>query len=69
MDYFCSPGRLCVPVGHGYVVWIFFAILLAYATAISYSELAKLYPGRVAPISSRKRPSSTIHEFQVRANR
>ena len=31
----------------GMAMWsgIFFAILLAYATAISYSELAKLYPG------------------------
>src|SRR5271156_426035 len=31
----------------GMAMWagIFFAVVLAYATAISYSELAKLYPG------------------------
>ena len=45
MDYVRSPGRLCVSVRHGDVVWNFLRYLLAYATAVSYSELAKLYPG------------------------
>ena len=42
---FVVQAGLCVPVRHGDVVWDFLRYLLAYATAISYSELAKLYPG------------------------
>jgi amino acid transporter len=33
------------PSGMGMWAGIFFAVVLAYATAVSYSELAKLYPG------------------------
>ena len=41
----------------GMAMWfgIFFAILLAYATAISYSELAKLYPGAGNLLSVRRK--------------
>ena len=45
MDYVCGPGRIRIPVRHGDVGGNFFAVVLAYATAVSYSELAKLYPG------------------------
>ena len=45
MDYVCSPGGLCIPIWHGDVGGNLRRALLAYATAVSYSELAKLYPG------------------------
>jgi len=42
---FVVQAGYAYPSGMGMWAGIFFAIVLAYATAISYSELAKLYPG------------------------
>ena len=42
---FVVQAGYAYPSGMGMWAGIFFAVVLAYATAISYSELAKLYPG------------------------
>ncbi|HVN27588.1 MAG TPA: APC family permease [Candidatus Binataceae bacterium] len=42
---FVVQAGYAYPSGMGMWAGIFFAVVLAYATAVSYSELAKLYPG------------------------
>ena len=56
----------------GMAMWagICFAILLAYATAVSYSELAKLYPGAAVPIFLRSKPFlARLEPIDSRASR
>jgi len=52
MDHVRHPGGLCHAVGLAMWFGILVALALAYATAISYSELAKLYLAPAVPIFS-----------------
>ena len=45
LDHLRRSGGIRIPIGMAMWAGIFVAVVLAYATAISYSELAKLYPG------------------------
>ena len=55
LDHFRPSGWLLFPSGMAMWSGIFVALSLAYATALSYSELAKLYPAPAVPICSPNR--------------
>ena len=62
---FVVQAGYAYPSGMGMWAGIFFAVVLAYATAVSYSELAKLYPGAGSSyLFAEKAFLNTTHAFR-----
>ena len=62
---FVVQAGYAYPSGMGMWAGIFFAVILAYATAVSYSELAKLYPGAGSSyLFAEKAFLNTTHAFR-----
>ncbi len=62
---FVVQAGYAYPSGMGMWAGIFFAVVLAYATAVSYAELAKLYPGAGSSyLFAEKAFLNTTHAFR-----